>query len=148
MNRSELVRRVTTLMRENDMRKPVASQRQVFHITDDDGNHKDFVIKKKSRDAIYTVKDVDAVLQACQYVIEDALRHGEDVSVYGFGTLRLNYRKERKTKRPGTDEWVTVPARYIPKFDFGNILRTCAKVYEASQGDRLPEPRCVDEDGE
>jgi nucleoid DNA-binding protein len=148
MNRSELARKITGVLRDNDVRKPISSPRHVFHITDDEGNSKDFVVKKKERGAIYTVDDVNAILDACQYVIEDALRHGDNISVRGFGTLGLKYRKERATKKLGTDEWVRVAARYVPRFEFGNELRKCAMVYEASLGDRLPEPQCADEDGE
>lgn len=32
MNRKELVRRIANVMRENNIRKPVSSQKQVFHI--------------------------------------------------------------------------------------------------------------------
>ena len=148
MNRMDLVRRVASVLRENDVRKPVSSPKHVFHISDDDGNSKDFVIKKRDRGVIYTADDVDAVLNACQYVIEDALKHGEQITVRGFGTIGLKYRKARATKRLGTDEWITVAARYVPHFEFGNILRKCAKVYEASFGDRLPDPKCSDTDGE
>jgi hypothetical protein len=46
MNRKELVRRAANVMRDNNIKKPVYSQKQVIHISDDDGNTKDFVIKK------------------------------------------------------------------------------------------------------
>lgn len=148
MTRKDLVRETTSLLREADARKPISSTKHVFHITDDDGNKKDFIVRKKERGAIYTVDDVDIILDACQKVIENALKRGEHVSVRGFGTLGLHYRKERAAKRPGTDEWVTVSARYVPRFEFGNVLRTCAKIYEASKNDRLPEPQCAETDGE
>ena len=150
MNQKELVRRVASVMRENNIRKPVSSPKQVFHISDDEGNTKDFVIRKTNKNVIYTIDDVSSILDACVYVICEALKKGESVTMRGFGTLGLKYRKARATKRPGTEEWVDVAARYIPKFTFGNNLRMCAKVYELSLQDNiLNEPLPVlDEDDE
>lgn len=141
MNRKELVRRVASVMRENNVRKPVSSPKQVFHISDDDGNTKDFVIRKTDKSVLFTADDVEAIVDACLFVIEDAMKRGEPVSIRGFGTLGLKYRKPRATKKLGTDEWVDIDARYIPKFTFGNDLRMCAKVYELSLQDNvLSEP--------
>ena len=58
MNRNEFVRRVTSVMRENDIRKPVSSPKQVFHISDDEGNSKDFVVRKTDKKVIFTIDDV------------------------------------------------------------------------------------------
>ena len=141
MNRKELVRRVASVMRENNVRKPVSSPKHVFHISDDDGNTKDFVIRKTDKNVLFTADDVEAIVDACLFVIEDAMKRGEPVSIRGFGTLGLKYRKPRATKKLGTDEWVDIDARYIPKFTFGNDLRMCAKVYELSLQDNvLSEP--------
>ena len=49
MNKTELIQRVASVMRENNIRKPVSSQKKVFHISDDDGNVSDFVIKKSNK---------------------------------------------------------------------------------------------------
>jgi len=132
MNRRELVRRIANVMRDNNVRKPVSSPKQVFHISDDEGNKKDFVVRKTDKSVLFTVDDVEAVIDACLYVVEESLKRGEPVSIRGFGSLGLKYRKPRATKRPGTEEWVDIEARYIPKFSFGNDLRMCAKVYELS----------------
>lgn len=154
MNKKDLIGRVTDFMRDNNIRKPISSAKHVFHISDDEGNCKDFVIKKTNRSVIYTKEDVAAVLDSCMDVIGEALKQGEPVSVHGFGTLGLKYREPRKTKRPGTDEWVDVTGRYIPKFSFGNDLRMCAKIYELSINDRRLEEPCpvyendVEQDGD
>lgn len=141
MNRKELVRRVANVMREKNVRKPVSSPKQVFHISDDEGNTKDFIIRKTDKSVLFTADDVESMVEACLFVIEEAIKRGETVSIRGFGTLGLKYRKPRATKKLGTDEWVDIDARYIPKFTFGNDLRMCAKVYELSlQDNALTEP--------
>ena len=137
MNRKELVSRIAGVMRDEGLRKTVSMPKQVFHISDDEGNQKDFVVKKSDKRLLYTADDIDAVLGACITAIENALMNGESITIKGFGTLSLKYRAPRATKRPGTDEWVDVEARYIPKFSFGDRLRRCGKVYELSLQDRL-----------
>lgn len=147
MNRKELVRRVSNVMRENNIKKPVCAQKQVLHISDDDGNTKDFVIKKNDTGVAYTTEDVEAIIDACIYVIQDALKHGDNVSIRGFGSLGLHYRKARMTKHPSTGETVDVEARYVPKFVSGNDLKMCAKIYELSIDEKLRDlPPLDDED--
>lgn len=137
MNRKELVRRIANVMRENDIRKPVSSQKQVFHISDDEGNSKDFVVKKTDKGVLFTYDDVEAVMDTCLAIIGDSLKKGESVSIRGFGTLSLNYRKPRVNKHPVTHEEVEVSGRYVPKFESGKDLKMCAKMYELSLEERL-----------
>ncbi len=147
MNRKELVRRVSNVMRENNIKKPVYLPKQVLHISDDDGNTKDFVVKKNDTGVAYTIDDIEAVIDACIYVVQDALKHGDNVSIRGFGSLGLRYRKARMTKHPSTGEPVDIDARYVPKFVSGNDLKMCAKIYELSIDEKLRDlPPLDDED--
>lgn len=151
MNRKELVRRASNVLRDNNIKKPVYTQKQVLHISDDDGNTKDFVIKKNDTGVMFTTDDIDAIIDACIYVIQDALKHGDSVSIRGFGSLGLHHRKARITKHPTTGEAVDVEARYVPKFISGNDLKMCAKIYELSMEEKLCELPPLDtneEDGE
>lgn len=132
MNKKELTERIVDLLHDNDVRKNVAAQKTTLHISDDHGNGSDFVIRRSERGLLYTKKDVSAILEACLLVIEDAIKHGEDVSIHGFGTLGVHQRAARTTLHPSSGEPVQVSARYVPKFNFGNILRLAAKVYEMS----------------
>lgn len=137
MNRKELVRRVASVMRENNIRKPISARKQVFHISDDEGNISDFIIKQSDKGVLFTNDDVDAVVDACIAVIEDALTHGEHISIQGFGTLGLHHRKARTAKHPTTGEEVEVAERYVPKFTYGKHLRMCARVFELALAEGL-----------
>ena len=154
MNQKQLVRLVTSVMREQNIRKEISYPKQVFHISDDEGNTKDFVVKKSDKSVIFTIDDIDAVINATVQVVEDLLKRGDYVSIRGFGSLALQYRKARKTKHPDTGLIVDVEARYIPKFTFGQNLRYCAKLYELSLKDKIPPQPIVltddseDEDGD
>lgn len=132
MNRKEFDRRVTNVMRENGIRKHISAKKQVFHISDDNGNKEDFVIQNPSRDAIFTIDDVRSVIDICLYVVMESLQRGESVTFHGFGSLGVHHRKARATKIPGTDERIEVEERYVPKFTFGNHLRMCARNYALS----------------
>jgi DNA-binding protein HU-beta len=151
MNKRQLVSRIAEVMRLNNVRKQVLVPKKVFHISDDDGNHKDFVVKSADKNVLFSVDDVENVIDAAIQVIEESLKVGEPVTVQGFGTLGLKYRKARATKQVGTDEWIDIAARYVPKFSFGNDLRMAAKLYELSLSDlKLDEPLPIfsDENGD
>lgn len=151
MNKRQLVSRIAEVMRLNNVRKQVLVPKKVLHISDDDGNHKDFVVKSADKNVLFSVDDVENVIDAAIQVIEESLKVGEPVTVQGFGTLGLKYRKARATKQVGTDEWIDIAARYVPKFSFGNDLRMAAKLYELSLSDlKLDEPLPIfsDENGD
>ena len=136
MTKKDLISQVVTLLRDNGITKKISTPKHTFHISDDMGNHKDFVVRNTEKEVFLNSNDIGAVVDACLFVIQESLKQGEEVSIHGFGTLGLHHRAERKTKRIGTDEWVTVDARYVPKFAFGNDLRLAAKIYELSLQDR------------
>lgn len=139
MNKKDLISKTTEVLRNNDIRKPISTPKQVFHISDDEGNQKDFVVRKTDKSVLYNTNDVTAILEACLSVIEDAIKHGEDISLHGFGTLGVHKREARTAKHPVTKETVEVKERYVPKFSFGNNLRMAAKLYELSLGEVHPE---------
>lgn len=136
MNKKELTEIVANQLRERDIRKAVAAKRHTFHITDDNGNTADFVVKQRDKGVFYTQEDVGIVIDHCLDVIIDSLRRGEEINIRGFGTLGLHKRAPRRAKVPGTGEWVDVEGRYTPKFWFGNDLRMAARGYELSLNDK------------
>ena len=141
MNKRQLASRIAEVMRKNNIRKAVLVPKKVFHISDDDGNKKDFVVKSADKNVLFSVDDVERVLDTALQVIEESLKTGEPVTIQGFGSFGLKYRKARATKQVGTDEWIDIAARYVPKFSFGNNLRMAAKLYELSLDDlKLDEP--------
>lgn len=152
MKKKELISRIASVLRDNNIRKPISIPKQTFHISDDDGNCKDFTVKKTNKTVQYNTDDVSVIIDACLSVIEDALKHGEDVNIHGFGTLSVCKRAARQTKHPDTGEVVEVRARYVPKFSFGNTLRIAANVYELSLKDfdaiAIPSPDNNGEDFE
>lgn len=144
MNKKEFVTRVTEVLRENGTKKPISAKKHVFHISDNEGNNADFVVKQKNKSVIYTIDDTANIVDACLAVIEDALKSGEEINIHGFGCLGLHYRAARTTIDPYYGEPCEVEARYIPKFNYGKTLRMAARLYELSlkeaEHDILPPP--------
>ncbi len=135
MNKRELVSAVTEALKQNGVKKNIKMPKQRFTISDNEGNSREFTVKKSDKLVYLNMDDVTNVIDACIAVIENSLKKGEAVTVHGFGSLGLHYRKARSTKRIDNGEEVAVPARYVPKFNYGNDLRLAAKIYESSLND-------------
>lgn len=136
MNKKDLVSRIVDVLKQNNIRKRVSAQKTILHISDDFGNNSDFIVKKSDTGLLFTAGDVNSIIDACIAVVEDAIKQGESISIHGFGTLGVNRRAERHTKHPDTGDEITINARYVPKFNFGNSLRMAAKVYEMSLSEK------------
>lgn len=132
MNKKELASKAADLLRQNDVRKPVKIKKHTFRITDEDGNIANFAVKRADKMVLYSNDDVNNIIDACIAVIMDSIKKGEEINIRGFGVLGLHYRAARRTKQPGTEDWYEVPARYVPKFFYGNELRKAALVYNVS----------------
>lgn len=143
MTKKDLISRVVSVLQSNGISKKISTPKQVFHISDDEGNQKDFIVRKSDKEIYFNSNDIASIVDACLLVVEDAIKQGEEVTLHGFGTLGLHHRAARKTKKVGTDEWVNIDARYVPKFVAGNNLKIAAKLYEMSLCDSP-----TDKDGE
>ena len=136
MIRKDLARKTAEFLREKNIRKPISIPKQVFHISDDEGNHRDFTVKKTDKNVQYTLDDVETILAACQYVILDAVKAGEDITIKGFGTLGKRYRKPRKLLNVLDGQEIDMPGHYVSWFEPGNDLRRSLQIYEQSLRDR------------
>lgn len=152
MVRKDVIRRIAEIMREKDIRKPVSVPKHVFHISDDEGSYKNFTVKQLNKSVIYTADDVEAILDTLQYVIQEALKEGEEISIRGFGTFGLKYREPRTVKNVMDGQPVNIDGHYVPYFLCGNDLKRSAQIYEQTLNDlRINEPLPVfteDGDGE
>lgn len=140
MNKRDFIRNVTTVLREGNIRKTVSIPKQVFTISDKEGNSKNFEVKGKDKEILFTTDDIEKIIDAFLYVVKESIKQGEPVTFRGFGTFGLNYRKPRSTKSIETGERIEIKGQYVPKFYFGDELKMCARVYEMSLDDRLPDP--------
>jgi len=70
-----------------------------------------------------TKRDADRVVDAFCDVIEEALAHGDKVSLVGFGTFEVRERQPRVGRNPQTGEQLQIPATRVPAFRAGKALK-------------------------
>jgi DNA-binding protein HU-beta len=66
---------------------------------------------------------VDALFDASQGIIADALRGGAKVQITGFGTFETRKRGARMGRNPRTGERIQIPASVSPAFRAGKGLK-------------------------
>ena len=70
-----------------------------------------------------TKKDIGEVLDGILFTIEDCLSHGEWVDLLNFGSFRVSDREAKRVNNPRNGEPVYIPARKVPVFKAGKLLR-------------------------
>lgn len=68
-------------------------------------------------------KDIASVIDAIQESITDELVKGGKVSLVGFGSFQVSKRKARIGMNPRTRKTIRIPARTVPKFVAGKVLK-------------------------
>ena len=68
-------------------------------------------------------KDITSVIDAIQESITDVLVKGGKVSLVGFGSFQVSNRKARTGMNPRTRKTIKIPARTVPKFVAGKVLK-------------------------
>lgn len=147
MNKRKLITRIAEVLRDNEIKKYVAPQKTILHISDDCGGSSNFVVKRSETGLQYTIDDITVILDACMAIIEDALKNGEEVSIQGFGTLGIRRRAPRMTAHPVTGEIVDISERYVPRFSPGKNLKNATAVYSVIAEQKLKEADAIVADG-
>jgi len=85
------------------------------------------LIAKIAMDAGITKKQSGIALKAFIEGVTESLGNDEKVSLVGFGTFKVNFRKARKGINPQTKEKIDIPERNVPVFKAGKKLREAVK---------------------
>ena len=134
------------MLRQNHETRKVHIPKATFHISDSEGNSKDFYVKQRDKEIMFTKEDVEKILEAALMIVVDSIRRGEPVNIRGFGELTLHYRKARYSKHIRTGEDTYVPEMYVAKFYPGIQLKTSAKIYTANQAELKNDKRVRPDD--
>ncbi|RMH62083.1 MAG: integration host factor subunit beta [Zetaproteobacteria bacterium] len=70
-----------------------------------------------------TRRDAEVVVNTVLDAIGDALAAGEHVELRGFGSFSIKERQARVGRNPKTGAPVPVPAKRVPHFKPGKLLR-------------------------
>ena len=68
-------------------------------------------------------KQASEVFEAMQTVIIDTLKNREKIAITGFGNFEVKHRNERTGRNPQTNENITIPAKDVPSFKPGKLLK-------------------------
>jgi len=81
-------------------------------------------IEKLAKKAGLTKKDANKATDAMLDLITGALAKNDKVLLTGFGKFEARTRKSSKRINPQTGKKITVPAKVVPVFKAGKILKT------------------------
>lgn len=84
---------------------------------------KEDVITRVCRKTMYSRSIVENVLDAVLDTVTERLANGEKVQFAGFGTFEPKQCKARVGRNPHTEEAVPIPARVVPYFRAGKLLK-------------------------
>lgn len=70
-----------------------------------------------------TKRDADRAVDAFCSVVQEALSHGDKVSLVGFGTFEVRDRQARMGRNPQTGAQLQIPAARVPAFRPGKTLK-------------------------
>lgn len=132
MNKGGLIRDVAAVLRRNNVRKDVPPKKHVFYISDDEGNSKKFSVTQQARSVLFSAVDVETILDAAMFIINEAIKRGEPVNLQGFGSFKLRHLKHISVNDFNSDGKIEIPDRYSVKFTPGCDLKNSAAVYGTS----------------
>lgn len=93
-------------------------------------NKSDLVLALSARTGLSradATKAVDAVFDAQNGLIVDAMKSGEKVQLTGFGTFEAKKRSARTGRNPRTGEEIRISATVSPAFRAGKALKDTVK---------------------
>lgn len=88
--------------------------------------NKSDLISKIAHEADISKSKAETALVSILAGITEALKHGESVTLTGFGAFSVKRRPERKGRNPQTGEVVQIQAATVPLFKAGkNLKNSC-----------------------
>jgi DNA-binding protein HU-beta len=80
-------------------------------------------IERIAEEAKGTKSEAQRYFEAVENVIVSALKDDEEVQITGFGKFYAREQKAREGVNPQTGEKIKIPARKVPAFSAGNVLK-------------------------
>jgi DNA-binding protein HU-beta len=85
-------------------------------------NKTDMVTKLAEKNGM-SKKDAQKALESVVEIISGELKDGGSVTLTGFGTFSIAERKPRTGRNPQTGQPIDIPAKRVPKFKAGKLLK-------------------------
>lgn len=147
MKYTDVISKVNERLRVNGVRKDVQFPASTFHICDEDGNSKDFKVRKSDKKVMFRKEDVQIILDTIIDIIKESIAQGDAVSIKGFGTLGLKYVAPKTYYDFGGTEAKLSKPHYAIKFSPGKDLDRAAVQYTLLSLQATEEERKAIQDG-
>lgn len=69
----------------------------------------------------------EKALQSFVTAVTKTLKRGDKLTLPGFGTFSVAKRKARMGRNPQTGKEIKIPAKKVPRFKPGNLLKNAVK---------------------
>jgi DNA-binding protein HU-beta len=89
--------------------------------------NKQELIDKIAKDTGATKRSTEAFLKSYEKNIHDSLKKKGKVQLVNFGTFSVAKRAQRKGVNPRTKKPIIIPAKMVPKFTPGKMLKEAVK---------------------
>jgi len=83
----------------------------------------EFVKTLKEQAGLATLAQAEAALENVFAIIDESLKNGHDVPIYGFGSFKVVKRNARKGRNPRTGKEIKIPASKAVKFTPSKALK-------------------------
>lgn len=81
------------------------------------------LIDAMAKETGHTKTDTEAMLSAFINVVQKNIKKQDGVRLVGFGTFAASKRKARTGRNPQTGEEIKIPAKMVPVFRPGAVLK-------------------------
>ncbi len=85
------------------------------------------LIRKVAKGAKISRASAEEAVNAFTDYVTKALKKGDKLTLPGFGTFSVAKRKARAGRNPQTGKEIKIPARKVPKFKAGSLLKSSVK---------------------
>ena len=90
------------------------------------------------RQAQLTTKDIESAVKTILGEMAQSMAQGDRIEIRGFGSFSLHFHPRREGRNPKSGEPISLPAKYVPHFKPGKLLRE--KVNRARPAASSPPP--------
>lgn len=81
------------------------------------------LVEKIAQKSELTKAAAERAIKAFEESVKESLQSNDSVRLVGFGTFEVTQRSERKGRNPQTGQEISIPARKVPRFKAGKLLR-------------------------
>ncbi|MGQ9510066.1 MAG: HU family DNA-binding protein [Thermodesulfobacteriota bacterium] len=85
------------------------------------------LVEIMKKDASISKAAAEKALQSFVNAVTKALKRGDKLTLPGFGTFSVAKRKARMGRNPQTGKEIKIPAKKVPRFKPGNLLKNAVK---------------------